>query len=450
MLNQNEATSLLTDVMLPKRSAEEPGLQRLDRYYRGDFELGWLPKKARPEYRAMLKRARMNFLQLVVKTLRQRLYVDGFRTAGTEQADDAAWAIWQANSMDARQSMVHTDALVLAGAFAVVWPDDEIGARIAGESALAMTVLTYPDDPMRVQYAMKSATLPTGEAMLVLYDDEAAYRFLRAKEASGRVSYRLDAVVEHFLGETPVIPLWNDPDLIGRTASEIEQLIPIQDRINETLADRLMAQKYAAFRQRWATGLVIPEDDDGQPVEPFNSAVDRLWIAEDSDVKFGEFSDTPLEPYLSAVEADVRHMAVLAQIPAAYLLGSIDNVSADAIVAAEAGLMARVEDHQAMFGESWERVMRLALRAAGEPGGDDLGSEVIWRDTETRSPAVLVDTLTKLRSLGVPLAYLLERYGLSPQTIERVQAMAADEAMSNARAQAAAFGIDASPDAALT
>jgi hypothetical protein len=225
-------------------------------------------------------------------------------------------------------------------------------------------------------------------------------------------------------------------------SSEIEELLPIQDRINETLADRMMAQKFAAFRQRWATGLVIPEDDDGQPVEPFNSAVDRLWIAEDSDVKFGEFSDTPLTPYLSAIDSDVRHMAALAQVPAAYLLGSIDNVSADTITAAEAGLMARVEDKQTTYGESWEQVLRLALAASGdESAAGDLASEVIWRDTETRSPAVLVDTLTKLKSIGVPLEYLLERYGLTPQTVERVMSMALAEASASARSQAAAFGI---------
>jgi DNA-binding transcriptional LysR family regulator len=56
-----------------------------------------------------------------------------------------------------------------------------------------------------------------------------------------------------------------------------------------------------------------------------------------------------------------------------------------------------------------------------------LESEVLWRDTETRSPAVLVDTLTKLASIGVPLRFLLERYGLSPQTLDRVMRMTVEE-----------------------
>lgn len=101
----------------------------------------------------------------------------------------------------------------------------------------------------------------------------------------------------------------NRPDLLGEAHSEIEDVLDIQDRINKTLIDRLMAQEFSAFRQRWATGYELPEDEHGQPVEPFRSAVDRLWVAEDSAVKFGEFGATDLTPYLKAAEADVQHMA---------------------------------------------------------------------------------------------------------------------------------------------
>jgi hypothetical protein len=422
MLTPSEASALLKE-LLSEWEGTKGELVRLDRYYRGEFELPWVPPQARREYRAMLQRARMNWLRLVVTTIRQRLYVDGFRVADGEESDAEAWAIWQANGLDARQAAVHTDTLVFGQAFVVVWPDPALGARMSGESPLAMYARPFLDDPMTVEFAVKTATMPDGTMRAVVYDAAAAYRFGRDREQWGFIE-----AVPHGFGVTPVVRLLNEPDLMGRYTSEIEPLLPIQDRIVETLSDRLMTQKYGSFRQRWATGLVIPEDDNGQPIEPFNSAVSRLWIAEDTDVRFGEFAETPLGPYLDAVDADVRHMAALAQVPSAYLLGGMDNISADAIVAAEAGLMARVEDKQATFGECWESAMRLAMTASGNrAAGIDLGSEVLWRDTETRSPAVLVDTLTKLASIGVPLRFLLERYGLSPQTLDRVMRMTVEE-----------------------
>lgn len=447
MLTAPEATSLVKDLVAEAES-HRAQLTRLDRYYRGEQDLPWIPAQARQEFRQMLRRARMNWLRLVVTTIRQRLYVDGFRVAATEDADMSAWGLWQANGMDAKQSAVHTDVLVFGHAFVTVWPDEVLGARIAGESPLAMYARTDLVDPTKVTVAVKTATLMDGSEVAALYDDEAVYRFARTPTNA----WSLVSITPHGLGLTPVIKMLNEPDLLGRSASEIEPLLPIQDRIVETLSDRMMAQKYSAFRQRWATGLVVPEDEHGQPVEPFNAAVNRLWIAEDSEVRFGEFGETSLGPYLQAVDADVRHMAALAQVPAAYLLGGMDNISADAIVAAESGLMARVEDKQNTFGETWESAMRLAMLAMGDvEAASDLGSEVIWRDTETRSPAVLVDTLTKLRSIGVPLAYLLERLGLSPQTVERVLEMGAAESLRAAQAQAQAFGmapsLDIAPDA---
>jgi hypothetical protein len=406
VLTPDEATALLCDQMHPLHEKQEQRLETLDHYHRGQFELAWMPPKARREYRRILDRARMNYLKLVVKTIRQRLYVDGFRIEGEPDADAVAWRIWQANSMDSRQAMIHSDALVFSVAYATVWPDPVIGARIAGESPLAMTVLPQLDDPTVVQYALKRAEIG-GKDLAVLYDEEAAYRFVKDENGSDKWVPDGDPI-EHFLGVTPVVPYLNDPDNLGRTTSEIEALLPIQDRINETIADRLMAQKYA-------------------PVEPFNAAVDRMWISEDPDAKFGEFDVTPLDPYLAAVDSDVRHMAAIAQVPAAYLLGSIDNVSADALVAAEAGLMSLIEDKQGTFGEAHEAVMRLALQAAGSPGAQDLSSEVIWRNTETRSPAVLIDGLVKLKSLGLPMEFILERLGLSPQERDRVLSMTAAE-----------------------
>ena len=72
--------------------------------------------------------------------------------------------------------------------------------------------------------------------------------------------------------------------------------------------------------------------------------------------------------------------------------------------------------------------MRVALRLIGHPAAADVGAEVVWRDFETRSEGQRVDALVKMRTLGVPLEVLWERWGASPQEIERWKAIAATEA----------------------
>lgn len=416
-----------------------PGLRRLDRMHRrGEFEVSWMPRQAREEYRQLARRARSNWLRLVVTVISQRMRVDGFRTGADRDDDDRAWARWQANRLDAAQGRVHRGMLVYGDAYVTVWPN-EPHPRIAVDSPLRLYAEPGDSDWDPPALALKRWTGRDGRPVAMLYDDEQAWPLSRGGagwEPSGEPA-------RHGLGRVPVVRFPNEPDLEGQSQSEIEALIPIQLRINETLLDRIMGQKYASFRQRWVTGMAIPEDESGNPVEPFQAAIDRLWMAEEPDARFGEFSALDVRPLIESGADDIRQLSAISQVPPHYLLRGLDQVGAETLVAAESGLALKVGDKQVSAGEAWEETMRLAALAAGdEAGASDLSSEVVWRDTEARSPAQLVDGLLKLGTLGLPLRWLLERYGLTPQAVDRVLALKAEQDAASARNQAASFGID--------
>jgi hypothetical protein len=227
----------------------------------------------------------------------------------------------------------------------------------------------------------------------------------------------------------PVVPFRNRPRLLGGGRSEIGDVIDIQDRINKTLFDRMMAGEYASYRQRYSIGMEIPTDDSGRPKAPFEAAVDRLWMAEDPDVKFGEFSQTDLGPFIAAVESDIQHMAAISRTPPHYLLGQIINISGDALKAAESGLASKAKSRARHFGESWEKVIRLAFAVFEDPRAKVMDSQTIWADPETRTEGERVDALVKMASLGVPREALWERWGASQQEIERWRSMQMAEAL---------------------
>lgn len=421
------------------------GLRSLHRMYRrGEFETPWLPAKARAEYHTLVRRARSNWLRLVVNVIAQRMLVDGFRTGSSQDDDDAAWARWQANGLDATQGRVHRGMLVFAEAYTTTWPNEGGVPKIVGDSPLMMYGEPDTADVARLGLALKRWATRDGQVG-ALYDDAQAW-MLRRDRHEGWVI--VGDPKPHGLGQVPVVRFANEMDLDGESCSEIEPLVPIQLRINETLLDRLMAQKFSSFRQRWATGMVIPEDDDGNPVEPFETAVDRLWMDENPDTRFGEFGQTDLKPFIEAVSDDVRQMSAISQVPPHYLLGNIENIAADGLVAAESGMGFKVDDKKAGAGESWELTMRLAALADGDTTGAlDEASEVVWRDTEARSQGALMDGLSKMSGIGVPLAFLLEELGLTPQTIARVMEMKAAEDKAKATTTATSFGMAVpSPD----
>jgi len=202
---------------------------------------------------------------------------------------------------------------------------------------------------------------------------------------------------------------------------EVEPLFEMQDQLNATTFNLLMAQQYAAFRQRWIAGMVVT-DEDGSPRSPFQAAVDRLWVAEDPDVKFGEFSQTDLSGYLQSIEATIRNIATVSQTPPHHLLGQMANLSAEALAAAESGLQRKIAERKSSFGESHEQMLRLASLAAGDrEGWEDIAAQVVWRDTEARSLSTTVDALGKLaQMLNVPVEELWERVpGVTKTDVDR-------------------------------
>ena len=424
--------------LLRERAKERPRLDKVYRYTRGHSASVYVPEGARGEYRWMVERARVNVTRLVVTTVAQNLYVEGYRPAGTSE-NAAPWATWQANRMDARQHGVHRGALKYGIAYVSVLPGDPVPVINRFSPRRMTAVYDDPVDDEWPLYAIETRVERTRDGarrIIRLYDDVARYRLVAPADVDGvdLAAAELvpdgDAWVEqHDLGVCPIVRFVNVDDLDEEEAvtGEVEPIIDMQDQINQTTFHLLMAQQYAAFRQRWATG-VATEDEDGTPAEPFRARVDAILINESTDAKFGDFAATDLGGYLESREATLRHVATVTQVPPHNLLGQMANLSAEALNAARDGLNSKVAERKSSFGESWEQVLRLCGLAAGDRDAwADTSAQVVWRDVESRSLAQTVDAWGKaVQMLGVPAQEVWERIpGVTQTDVERWRAAAA-------------------------
>jgi len=209
-------------------------------------------------------------------------------------------------------------------------------------------------------------------------------------------------------------------------------VIDIQNAVNKLCADMIVASEYAAFPQRWVTGVDIPPDPTtGKRNAPaFLSDPSRLWASEHDETKFGNFATSDLGIYVKAIEMFIQHLAAQTRTPPHYLTAGLGQwPSGDSLKASETGLVAKVRRKQQDFSDTWEEAMRLAFVAAGdEARGAVTDAEVIWADPEYRTEGERVDALVKMRSLGVPLEALWSKWGATPQEIERWREMQAREA----------------------
>jgi hypothetical protein len=412
-------------------------LQRFDRYHRGIFEQPYLPSKDRTmlalEYADLLSRADLPICALIVAATADRLAVEGYGSTDSGDVDDTVWSWWQASSLDGRQAMLYTDSLVFGDGFLSVTDGGDV-PKYSVESPLNVVVDIDSTDPSRVEVAAK---LVKNRGWFYTAD---AIWALRKSTKNFPRGWEVVSVTPHTAGECPIVRFPNRMDSRGQTLSEIALVAGPQRRIIQTVADRLMIQRSASWRQRWISGISIDTDADGNPIAPMRMGIDQLVVSEDPDTRFGEFSESPMGELLKAVESDIQHAAAISQTPSHLLIpGSISNISADALIALEAGLTTKVQNRQLVFGESWEHAFRIGATLVGHTLPEE--GEVLWGDLEKRSEAQKVDAVIKLNSIGLPMEYLLERLSLSPQKIQLILAEIEEARKKAADAAAASFGL---------
>lgn len=419
-----------------------PVIDKIERYCNGEHNMAFATSKFREAFGDLLKPLRDDWMQIVVEAATERLKVEGFRFGATDtKADVAAWDIWQANGLDARAGLGHDEAVKFGSSYAVISPgeSDEDPPRILVIPPSRAAVEHDPSQPMRRLAGLHTWVDATGANRAVLWTPEGWWEWASASPGP-TPSWELDGHGENEIGVVPIVPLANRPTLSqpdGR--SDVLPVMPMNDAINKLLADLMVASEFAAFRQRWATGVEIPTDPEtGQPLDEntFIAGISRLWTFEPNDkdeppVQVGEFAATDLSNYVKPIELIVSHISAQTRTPPHYLMGSIVNASADALRAAEAGLVSRVRAKMLTFGEGWEETMRIAFAWKGDEHRSAASAcEAIWRDPETRTEGERVDAITKLQTVGVPQEALWARIpGVSPQEIERWRAMRDQDAV---------------------
>ena len=414
-------------------NTEKQRLDKIDAYLRGKHDGPYQPRAAGAEYRKLVSRATTNMLPLVVTVRAQALFVEGFRTAAGD-TNSVGWQVWQANGFDRRQTAVYRAALNYGTAYVTVLPGDPLPV-IRGVSPRKM-IAVY-DDPAEDDwpiYALRQDSPVNGQGRYRLYDDTNVYTL--EEKSSGLT---ITKTQKHGAGVCPVVRFCDDLDLDGRSTGRIEPLMVLQDRLDQTVFDLLMTQTFASWKVRTVAGMEIaPELSDAQRAELTDEQVaarkvrlaqDRFLVAEDEDTKFGTLDETPLDGFIAAVELVERQIATTSQTPPHSLLGHMVNLSAEALAAAEAGWSRDVEELKHTFGESDEQMLRLAALLAGdEAEAQDMSSQVIWRDMESRSMAQTADALGKIaQMLGVPVQLLWSKIpGFTQADIDEAKRLAAE------------------------
>lgn len=421
--------------LIAAHDQEMSELKLMDAYYEGTQPLSYLAPELMNELSDRMRQLVINWPQLVVDALDERLDIEGFRYSDSETAEKSLWQIWQANNMDEGSQQAHVDALALRRSYAIVGTneDDDDTPIITAESALEVYAERDPRTRKviagikRWEEPAAGGASPTKCAQLYLPNQRINWEYQKGQWA------QVDQD-QHNLNEVLIEPLANRPRLRHLDGtSELRAIIPISDAACKIASDMMVSAEYHAMPRRWATGMSRDDfvDENGQPTSGLSMLAGRMWVNKSDKVAFGQFPEAQLSNFHTTIDQLARLVSALTGLPLAFLgLATHQPPSADAIRASEARLVKRAERRQRSFGESWERVMRLAMLVRdGEVNPRARSLETVWRDPATPTYAQKADAVTKLHQANIlPVEAAWEELGYSTEKIARLRAMQ-DEAL---------------------
>lgn len=406
---------------LTRISEATPTLARLRGHWRNEQPAAFLSKKASDALDNRLRRLGTNFPRLAVNSLADRMKLSGIARPDKRRAD--LWPALLAARLRSVAGQVHTDRLLYGTAYLTVWATETGTLTLTADSPWTMAHSTDPATGETL-YAVRVWETPSG-SRAVLYEPSRITHYATSSPgaALSGAKWEREREQDNPLDAVPVVPFVRressaDP---WTGASAVSDILDLTDAVAKLLADAMVTSEYYARPRRWATGLELEEDEDGNVLDPFGES--RLLQSEAPETKFGQFAQATLTGYGELVATMTQQIGSLTGLPPHYLgLHGDQPASADGVKAAEAQLTERAYDEMDELDAPWQTVAWLAAAiTAPTPGpaveGDRAGWATSWKSPEIRTQAQAADAAAKLHGMGVPLrALLVDPLGYAPDT----------------------------------
>lgn len=436
----------------------QDNLAKYRRYYLGVQEIVFAGEKLQAGFGKALESLSCNRCGNVCDAIADRLQIEGFADE-SGKANDKALDLWRENGMDISHGEVNIESLIAGDGFVIVWPDMSTGRPVLFPNyADRMAVAWQEDNPRELEAALKVWRLRNGKMRANLYladrlekyisrqvtdeppeDGKAWEQFSDEKDSAWPIPY-LDRYAQ---GRVPVFHFGNNARTGEYGISELASVIPLQDRLNQTLATLAVAEEHQSFRQRWATGIQPVKDENGKTVSPWTGGPGQLWATSSKEAAFGDFEAADLRQFNETAEGWEIRIARTARIPLHYLLGGENAPSGEMLKTAEGPFVSKIADRQRERGATWSNCMEYALFAAD---GTQANLSVLWKSAESRSDNDYWRNAGLRRDRGVSDQQILREFGYSDDKIEEMLEEIAEKGDQMGEMMAQAFNRGVSLD----
>lgn len=456
------AALLMVNRIYTRLNARRPEIETREKYYNGDQPLSFATdewKKANAQRYAGFSD---NWSAPVVNAAAERIRYTGMKILGSDgKPSDAGRVLhehWLKNEMEMQSSSGFVTTLTTSRSFVIVWGDKYTDEPVVTWEHPSNVEIEYDWANPLIRKAALKTWLDDEKEYATLYTPGSVWKFERSRssalnerdsqvkqarevsESSGSWAPRLVGnevwPLPNPMGVVPVVEVPNRPTLKGDPVSEIAGVMPMQDAINLLWAYLFLAADYASMPARVVLNSSPPmipiTDADGnitgkRPVDMKELAEKRLFYVTGDGSSINEWTAARLDVFTDTIDVAIGHIASQTRTPPTYLVSKtgMSNVNGEGLKASEIGLNKKVLEFESFAGSALREVNRLIALAMGD---DALAMQVrlgvvTWMNPEIRSEGQLADMIVKLKSVGFPLEYLMELYGIDPLDIPRIIVM---------------------------
>lgn len=395
----------------------------------------------------------LNVCSVIIQAVTEHLNV---RTWDSKNQTVAEWAanVWMQNGMDALQDDVHESALVESCHYVIVsWDNDKArpvwtptraftSAETGGDDFGCRVFYTQNDPNQDPLYAVKKWT------EVDTYGRTIEYKTVYFPERIEKY-YRINGVQwlpRATEGESWPVPWVDDAGqplgipviefINKRGASELEDILGIQDAANKTGIDTLISSDSTAFRIYVALGWI--PTSDGQPPKEDGSNIAQVEPGTilASTAPPGSASFTAIDPPAQTIQSliDLTQQivvwgAVMTGTPPSRVITTKLIASDETLKQQEEPLESRVALRRALFGRKWVMCMDLSRKLQNMYGEETIPEDAVnplWGSRLSVDKADLEAAKSK-KELGIPKTQIWRELGYSEAKIAEMLVLSQQE-----------------------
>lgn len=394
-------------------------------YYEGSVQEAWVNETLRRMLNVHTKAddPTYNFLKPVVDNVNNRLEINNI-TGTSSAVTEFIAKVRTDNGMQLEEQEVHRRALIFGEAYAMAWPGAD-GEWLISYHGPQDTIIVYdPENPRKKLMGARTwSDIINRTVRMNLFTADKVYKFVanQTEDLALGVNWELISEEENPFGEVPLFHFRTERPH-GRP--EHRDGYGPQDAINKLVNTHMLTVDFQGAPQRWALeemgdGASELEDFDDEETNReqengLQASPGKLWLLKNIKA-VGEFKPADPAVFWEPIKDNVSTIASLTNTPLHYFQKTGNVPSGDALRAAEAPLLKKVQERKVSFGDTWRQLYQFIVKAEMEVVENIL---VMWKAVESIDLLGQWDIMAKKANVGVSFKQIMREAGYDEETIE--------------------------------